>query len=201
MSNMMNDLVALSSVIIVDVLLAGDNAIVVGMIAAGIPISQRRKVIVVGIILATVCRIAFAAIAVQLLAIVGLLLAGGLLLLWVTWKMWRETRATVPVLAIDNPTPSITPPKSFNSATLQIVVADISMSLDNVLAVAGTARHNTWILVFGLLLSVLLMGVAAGFVARIITNRPSLSYLGIAIVAVVAVSMIYEGSVQLLGKL
>jgi YjbE family integral membrane protein len=200
MSGLLNDLVALSSVIIVDLLLAGDNAIVVGLIAAGIPVSQRRQVIVVGIILATACRIAFAAIAIQLLAIVGLLLAGGLLLLWVSWKMWRETRAAVPVLAIGNPIPPITPPKTFNSAILQIAIADVSMSLDNVLAVAGTARHHTWILVSGLLLSVFLMGAAAGFVARIITNRPGLSYLGIAIVAAVAMSMIYEGSVQLLER-
>lgn len=200
MSPELTDVVALLSVIIIDLLLAGDNAIVVGMIAAGIPAPRRRRVIVVGIVVAMICRIVFATIAVQLLAIVGLLLAGGFLLLWVAWKMWRETRATVPVLAIGNPLPLAVPPKAFSAAILRIVVADISMSLDNVLAVAGTARHNVWILVFGLSLSVLLMGLAAGFVARIITNRPSLSYLGIAIVAAVAVSMIYEGGHQLLGE-
>ncbi|HEX9768031.1 MAG TPA: YjbE family putative metal transport protein [Kiloniellales bacterium] len=200
MSPELTDVVALLSVIIIDLLLAGDNAIVVGMIAAGIPAPRRRRVIVVGIVVAMICRILFATIAVQLLAIVGLLLAGGFLLLWVAWKMWRETRATVPVLAIGNPLPLAVPPKAFSAAILQIVVADISMSLDNVLAVAGTARHNVWILVFGLSLSVLLMGLAAGFVARIITNRPSLSYLGIAIVAAVAASMIYEGGHQLLGE-
>lgn len=200
MSPELTDVVALLSVIIIDLLLAGDNAIVVGMIAAGIPAPRRRRVIVVGIVVAMICRIVFATIAVQLLAIVGLLLAGGFLLLWVAWKMWRETRATVPVLAIGNPLSLAVPPKAFSAAILQIVVADISMSLDNVLAVAGTARHNVWILVFGLSLSVLLMGLAAGFVARIITNRPSLSYLGIAIVAAVAASMIYEGGHQLLGE-
>jgi YjbE family integral membrane protein len=196
----LTDVVALLSVIVIDLLLAGDNAIVVGMIAAGIPARRRRRVIVVGIAVAMICRILFATIAVQLLAIVGLLLAGGFLLLWVAWKMWRETRATVPVLAIGNPLPSAAPPKAFSAAILQIVIADVSMSLDNVLAVAGTARHNVWILVFGLSLSVLLMGVAAGFVARIITSRPSLGYLGILIVAAVAVSMIYEGGHQILGK-
>ena len=201
MSGLPNDLIALLLVIVVDLLLAADNAIVVGLIAAGVPVGQRRKVIAVGIILATACRIAFAVIAVQLLAIVGLLIAGGLLLLWVSWKMWRETRAAAPARANASRNQSVTPPKSFKAASVQIVVADVSMSLDNVLAVAGTARHNTWILVFGLLLSVLLMGAAAGFVARIVTKRPGLSYFGIVIVAAVAMSMIYEGSVQLLKTL
>ncbi len=200
MSPELSDVVALLSVIVIDLLLAGDNAIVVGMIAAGIPARRRRRVIVVGIVVAMICRILFATIAVQLLAIIGLLIAGGLLLLWVAWKMWRETRAAVPVLAIGTPQPLAAPPKAFPAAILQIVIADVSMSLDNVLAVAGTARHNVWILVFGLSLSVLLMGVAAGFVARIITSRPSLGYLGILIVAAVAVSMIYEGGHQILGK-
>ncbi len=200
MSPELSDVVALLSVIVIDLLLAGDNAIVVGMIAAGIPARRRRRVIVVGILVAMICRILFATIAVQLLAIVGLLIAGGFLLLWVAWKMWRETRAAVPVLAVGNPQPLAAPPKAFSAAILQIVIADVSMSLDNVLAVAGTARHNVWILVFGLSLSVLLMGLAAGFVARVITSRPSLGYLGILIVAAVAVSMIYEGGHQILGK-
>lgn len=200
MSPALTDVVALSSVIVIDLLLAGDNAIVVGMIAAGIPARRRRRVIMLGIAVALICRILFATIAVQLLAIVGMLLAGGFLLLWVAWKMWRETRATVPMPAIGNQPPLEAAPKSFFAAILQIVVADVSMSLDNVLAVAGTARHHGWILVFGLILSVLLMGLAAGFVARVIINRPSLSYLGIAIVAAVAVTMIYEGGHHLLGK-
>lgn len=199
---MLSDLVALLSVIIIDLLLAGDNAIVVGLIAAGIPAERRRKAILIGIVVAMVCRIAFAAIAVQLLAIVGLLLAGGLLLFWVAWKMWRETRAMVaPASASEAPLAVPEPPKTFPTAIFQIVVADVSMSLDNVLAVAGTARHSVWVLVVGLILSVLLMGLAAGFVARIITSRPSLSYIGIAIVATVAVSMIYEGGRQVLDGL
>lgn len=202
MSPAVSDLVAFLSVIVIDLLLAGDNAIVVGLIAAGIPARQRRKVIPVGIVVAMICRIAFATIAVQLLAIVGLLLAGGFLLLWVAWKMWRENRAkAVPAIACEGPLVVAAPPKTLPAAIFQIVIADVSMSLDNVLAVAGTARHSVWVLVFGLTLSVLLMGLAAGWVARIVTSRPSLSYVGIAIVAAVAVSMIYEGGLQVLDGL
>lgn len=201
----LQDLVALGSVIIVDLVLAGDNALVVGMVACGLPQEQRRRAIVIGIVVAMVCRVAFSIVAVQLLAILGLLLAGGLLLLWVAWKMWRELKETIPVgapagaaagmpegLGTGRPTP-----KSFGMAITQIVIADVSMSLDNVLAVAGTARHNMWILAFGLFLSVALMGAAAGLVARYMARYHWLSYLGLAIVTLVALTMIYEGTGQI----
>jgi YjbE family integral membrane protein len=196
----LSDPLALLSVIVIDLLLAGDNAIVVGLIASGIPAQRRRKTILVGVVVAMVCRITFATIAVQLLAIVGLLLAGGFLLLWVAWKMWREIQAeVVPANGPGDVLAVATLPKTFHSAIFQIIVADVSMSLDNVLAVAGTARHSVWVLVFGLTLSVLLMGLAADWIARVVTSRPSLSYIGIAIVAAVAISMIYEGGLQVLG--
>ncbi len=193
------DLVAFGSVVVVDLALAGDNALVVGMIAARVPEERRRRLIAVGILAAMACRIAFAVVAVELLAVLGLLLAGGLLLLWVAWKMWRELKAAERESAAATPQHPAPPLKSSSAAVLQIVVADVSMSLDNVLAVAGTARHNVWVLAFGLLLSVLLMGLAAGLVARLISRHAWLNYLGIAIVAAVAVSMIYEGVEQLMN--
>lgn len=193
------DLVTLASVVVIDLVLAGDNAIVVGMAACGLPAEDRRRVIVWGITIALVCRIAFALVAVQLLAIVGLLLAGGLLLLWVTWKMWREIRSArvAAVLAGDcagtADMPGNVQTKSIGMAITQVAIADVSMSLDNVLAVAGTARHNMGILAIGLVLSVVLMGAAATFVARAMTRYPWLSLLGLGIVMIVAFSMIYEG--------
>lgn len=214
------DLIALGSVIVVDLALAGDNAIVVGMAACGLPAEQRKRAIVIGIAVAMLCRIAFALVAVQLLAIIGLLLAGGLLLLWVAWKMWRELREATPesqFALADGPSDSQafagggeaadcgpgsgTGRKTFRAAILQIVIADVSMSLDNVLAVAGTARHNMWILAFGLFLSVLLMGLAAGIVARYLARYRWLSYLGLIIVTFVALSMIYEGTGQVLAAI
>ena len=203
--NLIADLVTLGSVVVIDLVLAGDNAIVVGMAACGLPPEQRRRAIALGILMALVFRIAFAVVAVQLLAIVGLLLAGGLLLLWVAWKMWRELRAAAhrePVWAGHAPPTADRPPaKSFATAAVQIVIADVSMSLDNVLAVAGTARHNIWILAFGLILSVALMGVAATLVARFMTRYPWLSYLGLLIVTVVALSMIYDGSTDVFAAI
>jgi YjbE family integral membrane protein len=201
------DLVTLVSVVIIDLVLAGDNAIVVGMVACGLPVQDRRRVIFWGIAIALVCRIAFALIALQLLAIVGLLLAGGLLLLWVAWKMWRELRMTQLASALagdcaDTGSLSTTAPgKSVRMAILQVAVADISMSLDNVLAVAGTARHNMWVLAFGLVLSVILMGVAATYVARAMTRYPWLSFLGLGIVMIVALTMIYDGGGEVLTAL
>ena len=213
------DLIALGSVIVVDLALAGDNAIVVGMAAYGLPPEQRKKAILFGIAVAMLCRIAFALVAVQLLAIIGLLLAGGLLLLWVAWKMWRELRESAPQFAVaegpgeggsqalaqhggtEGGSDAGTGQKTFGAAILQIVIADVSMSLDNVLAVAGTARHNMYILAFGLFLSVLLMGVAAGVVARYLARYRWLSYLGLIIVTFVALSMIYEGTGQVLAAI
>ena len=200
------ELLALVSVVLVDLVLAGDNAIVVGAVAARLPAEQRPRVILFGVLAAMVFRIAFAVVASSLLAIIGLVLAGGLLLLWVAWKMWREleaARVAVPAGAAasggDGSSTPAPPVASFASAIWQIVIADISLSLDNVLAVAGTARHHVWVLVFGLALSVALMGFAANLVARLIERWRWLAYLGLAVVTVVAVSMIVEGTKQVLA--
>jgi YjbE family integral membrane protein len=191
-------LVALLSVVVIDVVLAGDNAVVVGMAAAGLPRAQQHRVIALGIAMATVLRIAFALVTMQLLAIIGLTLAGGILLLWVAWKMYRELkksrrRETVP-LPGDAPAKG----KSFSQALIQVVLADVSMSLDNVLAVAGTARDHLWVLVLGLVLSVGLMGVASTIVARMLDRRPWIAWIGLAIVTIVALRMIYDGSTEVL---
>ena len=149
----------------VDLVLAGDNAIVVGIVAAGLPRAQRSRVILIGIAAATLLRVAFAVVTSQILQIIGLTLAGGILLLWVCWKLWRELRQQKPDHAGADPVESEAPdpaigaaaPKTFRNAVIQIVVADVSMSLDNVLAVAGVARDHTWVLVVGLILSVAFM--------------------------------------------
>jgi YjbE family integral membrane protein len=192
-------LTALLQVIAIDLLLAGDNAVVIGLAAAGLEPSQRRKAILVGILAATVLRILFAGIAVYLLAIIGLLLAGGLLLLWVCWKMWRELRAGH---GEDNPVgPAGTSKKTFLRAVMQIVVADVSMSLDNVLAVAGAAREHPGVLVAGLGLSIALMGLAANFIARLLGRYRWIGYVGLAIVLYVALDMIYRGALEILTYL
>src|SRR6478672_6656648 len=165
-------LAAFVQIILIDIVLAGDNAIVVGALAAGLPAEQRKKVIMIGVAAALVLRIAFALIVSQLLQIVGLILAGGILLLWVAWKMYRELRhkgesagsAEVP----GDEHSGLKPAKSFASAAWGVALADVSMSLDNVLAVAGAAREHPYVLIFGLILSVVLMGVAANFIARYI---------------------------------
>jgi YjbE family integral membrane protein len=195
MDSLLAQLSAFVSVVVIDLVLAGDNAVVVGMAAAGLPREQRRRVIALGIVLALICRIAFALIAVQLLAIIGLLLAGGLLLLWVAWKMWRELHPRV-ALHLSGPDPKPVRPvaKQPLTAIWQIAVADVSMSLDNVLAVAGAARDHMTMLVFGLFLSIALMGAAATLVARFLERYRWLSYLGLAIITIVALSMIWEGS-------
>src|SRR6187551_2229689 len=166
---------AILQVIMIDLVLAGDNAVVIGLAAAGLPPPQRSKAILVGIIAATALRLAFAAIAVELLEIAGLLLAGGILLLWVCWKMWRELRtsSTGPTGAMDaaGAIAGGKARKTLVQASWQIVVADVSMSLDNVLAVAGAAREHPMILIFGLALSIALMGLAANFIARILEKR------------------------------
>jgi YjbE family integral membrane protein len=181
---------ALLQVVLIDITLAGDNAIVVGMAAAGLPKSQRGKAILLGILAATVLRIVFALITVQLLAIIGLTLAGGLLLLWVAWKMFRE--ATGKGHCGPDGYPEV-PTKTMTQALVQIVVADISMSLDNVLAVAGTARDHMWVLVVGLTLSVGLMGAASQLVARMIGRYPWIVWVGLGIITYVAASMIWQG--------
>jgi YjbE family integral membrane protein len=201
-----SQLYAFVSVVIIDLVLAGDNAIVVGMAASGLPREKQRRVIMLGIVLALVFRVVFALIAVQLLAIIGLLLAGGLLLLWVAWKMWRElhpqdgTGAVPDLDEVGNPAPDAggAPPgtKKTSTAIWQIAVADASMSLDNVLAVAGAARDHMVMLVFGLVLAVALMGVAATFIAKLLARHHWLNYLGLAIITFVAFTMIWEGAAE-----
>jgi len=199
---------ALLQVIMIDLVLAGDNAIVIGLAAAGLPKEQRAKAILIGIIAATLLRIGFAAATTQLLQIVGLLLAGGVLLLWVCWKMWRELRVSHVEevqaeealegkdIDLDREIAGKAPRKTFAQAAWQIVVADVSMSLDNVLAVAGAAREHPYVLVFGLALSIALMGVAATFIARLLQNHRWIAYVGLAIILYVALEMIYRGALE-----
>lgn len=196
-------LTALFQVVLIDLVLAGDNAVVIGLAAAGLPAEQRRRAIIVGIAAATVLRIAFAGVATQLLQVIGLLLAGGVLLLWVCWKMWRELReqaAHSKELAFSHGGGTDAAPaqrKTFGQAALQIIAADVSMSLDNVLAVAGAAREHPYILAFGLLLSVALMGVAADLLGRVLQKQRWIAYVGLAIIIYVAFEMIYRGSLEL----
>ena len=198
------ELSALFQVIVVDLVLAGDNAIVVGMVAASLPREQRARVIVLGIAAATVLRILFATVTTQLLQILGLLLAGGVLLLWVCWKLWRELREqrrmAVALEELEHPqaTAKIAkPPKTMREAAIQIVVADVSMSLDNVLAVAGIARDHTWVLIVGLVLSVAFMGAAATLIAGLLKRFPWIAYVGLAIIFYVACAMIYDGGIEI----
>jgi YjbE family integral membrane protein len=184
-------------ILMIDIVLAGDNAIVVGALAAGLPADQRKKVILIGVLAALVLRIAFALLVTQLLQIVGLILAGGLLLLWVAWRMWRELREGVqsagsPEIEGDEHS-GLRCPRSFGSAVWGVAIADVSMSLDNVLAVAGAAMDHPWILVFGLILSVILMGVAANFIARYIERYRWIAYLGLLVILWVACKMIWDG--------
>jgi YjbE family integral membrane protein len=199
---------ALLQVIMIDLVLAGDNAIVIGLAAAGLPREQRGKAILIGIIAATVLRIIFAGLTTQLLQIVGLLLAGGILLLWVCWKMWRELRTSHAeevdaTEALDNEDYSRdgtvaggAPRKTFAQAAWQIVIADVSMSLDNVLAVAGAAREHPMVLIFGLGLSIALMGIAASFIAKLLQRHRWIAYVGLAVILYVALEMIYRGTLE-----
>jgi YjbE family integral membrane protein len=192
-------LAAFGQVVLIDLVLAGDNAIVVGALAAGLPAAQRKKVILIGIIAALVLRIIFALLVTQLLQIVGLILAGGLLLLWVAWRMWRELHPRTAM--IDAPgegedyaaSNAPAPAKSFAAAAWSVAIADVSMSLDNVLAVAGAAREHPDILIAGLILSVALMGVAANFIAQYIERYRWIAYIGLAVIVYVAGKMIWEG--------
>lgn len=199
--------IAFFKVVMIDLVLAGDNAVVIGLAAAGLPKEQRNKAILAGIVAATIMRIGFATIAVQLLKVVGLIFVGGLLLLWVCWKMWRELResraaqdAAEQLAASDlhaNGSTSSQNSKSFRQAAMQIFVADISMSLDNVLAVAGAAREHPYVLVVGLALSVALMGLAAAFIAKMLGRSPWIAYVGLAIIFYVALEMIYRGGLEM----
>lgn len=189
---------ALASVLIIDIVLAGDNAIVVALAAAGLPTEQRRRVILYGIAAATVLRIGFAVVTMRLLEIIGLTLAGGLLLLWVSWKFYRELRHGQPVA----PSPEDGAPprcKSTAQAMMQIVLADLSMSFDNVMAVAGVARSQSspWILIIGLVVSVALMGVASNYLARLLNRYGWIAWVGLGIVTFVALRMVWDGSFQI----
>ena len=184
-------------ILMIDIVLAGDNAIIVGALAAGLPADQRKKVIMIGVGAALVMRIAFALVVSQLLQIVGLILAGGLLLLFVAWKMWRELRharesAGSPEVEGDERS-GLRPARTFASAAWGVAIADVSMSLDNVLAVAGAAKDHPQILVFGLILSVVLMGVAANFIAKYIERYRWIAYVGLVVIVYVAGKMIWEG--------
>jgi YjbE family integral membrane protein len=179
------------------------------MVAAGLPAADRRRVIIIGIVAATVMRILFAAATIQLMKVVGLVLAGGLLLLWVCWKLWREidnrrreaaSKAALEAAnasAVDGSTASgieLPPKTSLRQAVLQIVIADLSMSLDNVLAVAGIAREHTWILVTGLVFSVAFMGLAAAYIARLLERHHWIAYIGLVVILYVAIEMIAAGA-------
>src|SRR5215210_198822 len=191
-------LAAFIEILLIDIVLAGDNAIVVGALAAGLPAEQRKKVILIGVLAALVLRIAFALMVSQLLQIVGLVLAGGILLLWVAWRMYREIRhkdesgGSAEVAGDEHS--GLKPAKTFASAAWGVALADVSMSLDNVLAVAGAAREHPWVLVFGLILSVLLMGVAANVVARYIERYRWIAWVGLAVILWVALKMIFDGA-------
>jgi YjbE family integral membrane protein len=201
---------AFFQVIMIDLVLAGDNAVVIGLAAAGLPAEQRSKAILVGIIAATVLRVAFAGVTTQLLQLIGLLLAGGVLLLWVCWKMWRELRTTHAEevagaealseqdINKDGTIAGGAPRKTFAQAAWQIVIADVSMSLDNVLAVAGAAREHPEILVFGLILSIALMGIAASFIARLLQRHRWIAYVGLAIILYVSLEMIWRGAGEIM---
>lgn len=180
-------LAALAQVLFIDLVLAGDNAVVVGLAVAGLPAAQKRKAIFGGIAAAAVIRIAMASVALKLIAVIGLMLAGGLLLLWVCWRMFRELR---PHRAADSAPPA---PKSLWQAMGQIVLADVSMSLDNVLAVAGASGGHEGVLVVGLAISVVLMAAAATLIATLLERQPWIAWVGLAVVLYVAVKLIWEG--------
>jgi YjbE family integral membrane protein len=186
---------ALAQVLMIDLVLAGDNAVVVGLAVAGLPAEQRRRAIIAGIAGATLLRIALATVTVSLLAVIGLTLAGGLLLLWVCWRMYRELKGR---REGDASTPRAA--KTLRAAMAQIMLADISMSLDNVLAVAGAAREHPWVLVTGLTISVVLMAVAANLVARLLERWRWIAWVGLLIVTFVALRMIWEGGLQVAGN-
>lgn len=186
---LLDQIISLFSVIVADIFLAGDNAIIIGMVAATVAIENRRRVIMFGIAAAAIMRVIFALITVQLLQVPGLLLAGGLVLLWIAWKFWRELRSG----PAQTEQASKRPSRSMKQAIFQIAVADLSMSLDNVLAVAGIAREHPWILIFGLALSIALMALATPIVVRLLDRYPKVAYLGLGVILYIALTMIWHG--------
>lgn len=203
---------AFLQVVAIDLVLAGDNAVVIGLAAAGLPAAQRNKAILVGIIAATALRIAFASVTLQLLEVLGLLLVGGILLLWVCWKMYRELSnghaqamtAQEALEGVDLNRDGViaqAPAKTFRQAATQIVVADVSMSLDNVLAVAGAAREHPTVLVLGLILSIALMGAAASVIARLLEKHRWIAWVGLLIILYVALDMIWRGGAEVLAAM
>ncbi|HEY3847492.1 MAG TPA: YjbE family putative metal transport protein [Acetobacteraceae bacterium] len=195
-ATLIHDLTALAQVVLIDIALAGDNAVVVGLAVAGLPPGQKRRAIVLGIAGATAIRVGLGTIALELLAVIGLLLAGGLLLLWVCWRMYRELRRRHARAATAG-----TPRKTLPQAMLQIVLADLSMSLDNVLAVAGAAYGRPWVLVTGLVLSVVLMGIAANLLANLLERQRWLAWVGLLVVLYVALRMIWAGGFEVAGAM
>jgi YjbE family integral membrane protein len=198
MNGLWAELVPLLQIAFIDLVLAGDNAVVVGLAVAALPPGRRRRAIMMGLGAAVVLRIAFSLIALQLLAILGLTLAGGLLLIWVSWRLYRDLRRSAGESAGD---PRIDGKKTLGGAVAAILVADISMSLDNALAVAGAARDNIKVLVAGLILSVALMAVAAEWIARLIARYRWLGYVGLLVVATVAGDMIFRGTKEIIRTL
>ncbi|WP_024513781.1 YjbE family putative metal transport protein [Bradyrhizobium sp. Tv2a-2] len=196
-------LTSLFEVVLINLVLSGDNVIVISLAAAGLPHAQRGKAILIGIIAATALRVLLAGLATQILQTVGLLLAGGILLLWVCWKIWRELRASVPLQvteaagAVAGTDAQGQPRKTLVQAIWQITLADFSMSLDNVLAVAGAARDHPVVLMFGLALSIALMGAAASFTARLLQNHRWLGYVGLAIILYIAIEMTIHGTLEI----
>ena len=199
MESLYQQLVALLQIIVIDFVLAGDNAIVVGMAASRVAPALRMKVIFWGVAGAVVLRILFAAVATQLLTIVGLTLAGGILLLWVCWKMYREIIIQVPQPAFAGHVPdhAPVPTMTFGAAIVQIIVADVSMSLDNVLAVAGAAKGDIWVLAIGLTVAVAFMALLSAYIAKLLARHHWITWLGLAIVLYVALDMIWTGTFQI----
>ncbi len=205
------ELSALVQVFFVDLVLAGDNAIVVAMAVVALPPEQRARVMVLGIAAATILRVIFALLTVYLLQVIGLVLAGGILLLWVSWKLWRELReqaredeAAEDIDEIVGGVPlhhPERPRKTTREAVVQIMIADVSMSLDNVLAVAGIARDHPWVLIVGLVLSIGFMGLAAAFIARLLTRHHWIGYIGLIVIFYVSMRMMYEGAIQVIGAM
>ncbi|QNP45491.1 YjbE family putative metal transport protein [Sphingomonas sediminicola] len=189
-------LAKLGQIIVGDLTMAGDNVVIMGSLASGLPEKDRRRVLMLGVGMALAFLITFAVIATQLLKVTGLVFAGGLLLLWVAYNMWRELHPRATVISDDPDTPEIEGPprtKTFLQAAVQIAIADLSMSLDNVLLVASIAKENPALLVIGLSFSVLFMGFAANYVARLIQRYHWINYIGLAVILYVALNMIYEG--------